>query len=215
MEKYLACSLTYKYLWCKGLPTAYKDAERNKFCVFHAPKGKKKVISPRAFNKLVFERIIEENTHGHACDLSGTVFEGTIDLKGFFTENPRSVVSFANATFTEDLDLSGMDFTLEADFQMATFCGAADFKRATFYSKANFEGATFQHGADFTEVEFKAGAYFFDATFLEIALFVSVKFDAEIYFSLGSFKAGANFTHTRYGSTAVFKRPLAGLPQES
>ena len=211
----MGCAMSTKYLWCKDLPTTHKDSLGNRYCVFHAPVGKKKVQSAEAFNRLVFERVTEENTHGRACDLSGAVFEGRIDPKGFLTENPRSVICFANTTFPEDLDLSGVKFTVEADFQMATFSGAVDFRSAVFCSRANFDGATFMKGADFSEAEFKGAAHFFDATFLEMALFKSVKFDAEIYFSIGSFKDGANFTNTKYGGTAVFKRPLAGLPQGS
>ena len=111
-------AMSTKYLWCKDLPTTHKDSLGNRYCVFHAPAGKKKVQSAEAFNRLVFERVTEENTHGRACDLSGAVFEGRIDPKGFLTENPRSVICFANTTFPEDLDLSGVKFTVEADFQI-------------------------------------------------------------------------------------------------
>jgi uncharacterized protein YjbI with pentapeptide repeats len=196
------------------LPKAHKDGEGNEYCVYHAPEGKKNVLSLDAFNRLVFDRIVKENREGRACDLSGTVFEGKIDLKGFLSDNPASTIIFSGVTFTDDLDLSGVEFAAEVDFHLATFQGRADFRGATFSSKANFEGTTFERGADFSESVFKSSAHFFDATFLDKALFTSVEFVSEIFFSIGSYKAGADFTNVKYGSTAIFKRPLAGLPQE-
>jgi uncharacterized protein YjbI with pentapeptide repeats len=209
----LPCSMSLKYPWCKDLPSSHNDSKGNRYCIFHAPQGEKGKVSSAKFNDLVFERINNACKNGGLCDLSGTVFEGSVSFKRFFQDHPGCNGIFKDALFPGDVDLSGVAFTEEADFSTAHFCGKVNFEASLFKKNASFNGAIFDEESFFTDAVFSLKAYFFDTTFHKISRFTNAHFGEELYLSIGCFKKGADFNNARYGKRIIFKRPVSGVPK--
>jgi uncharacterized protein YjbI with pentapeptide repeats len=203
-----------KHKWCNDIPAPHKDGEGNRYCIYHAPRGRKGETDHEHFNKLVFREIRRDNKRHGASDMSGTVFEGAIDFKQFYKNYPTSSINFSNAVFSDTADFSGIEFKGDIQFKGARFEGEANFKGATFEKEVKFERAVFEKEADFDGAAFISRAHFFDAVFKGRACFTRVSFGKEVYFSIGAFKDGAYFDKVKYGARAVFKRPYPGIPRE-
>lgn len=217
----MPCCMAEKYVWCSGLPVVdYKDVEGNKFCVFHAPQGKKGV-SIEEFNKRVFERINEAKAKNQTCDLSGTIFEGDIEFSQFNKDNPLPVINFGEAKFNGKAIFSETTFSETTD----TFIEVANFRKVTFNGETLFTWATFGGMVDFSETIFNrvnfiettfcGWATFRTAKFREIAEFLVAKFNAMAVFADATFsEAGftgatfneADFKRTTFKGKAYFRR---------
>lgn len=208
------CSMGHKYMWCKDLIPSLKDKDDNNLCVFHAPKGKKGEISIEEFNALVFERMMLAHENERLCDLSGTIFEGTISFKNFFKDHPDSSFNFEDAVFFGDTDFSDADFTEEVNFSKVHFCGTVNFVGAHFRKSAPFNGAIFDEESFFSEATFSSKAHFFDTTFFKMAHFTKAIFYQELHLSIGCFKKGADFNNAKYYKRMIFKRPVGGVPKD-
>ena len=209
----LPCSMGYKYRWCKDLPSNHKDSKGNRLCIFHAPKGEKGGISIDEFNALVFERMTEECENESPCDLSGTIFEGTISFKNFFKEHRNCSFNFQGAVFSGDADFNDADFTENVNFSKAHFCGTVNFVRTHFRKSSRFNGAIFDEESFFSEAIFSSKAHFFDTTFFKMSHFTKATFYKELHLSIGCFKKGADFKDAKYYRRIVFKRPIGGVPK--
>ncbi len=210
----MACAMASKYKWCNDIPAPHKDDEGNRYCIYHAPEGRKSGTDAEHLNKLVFREIRWDNKRHGASDMSGTVFEGAIDFKQFYKKYPASSINLSNAVFCDTADFSGIEFKGEIRFKGAQFKGGANFKGATFEKEVNFERTAFEKEVNFEGAAFISRAHFFDAVFKGRAYFTRVSFGREVYFSIGAFKDGAYFDKVKYGARAVFKRPYPGIPQE-
>ncbi len=209
----LHCSMGHKYLWCKDLAPNLKDKDGNNLCIFHAPKGEKGGISTEEFNALVFERMILACENDRLCDLSGTIFEGSISFTKLFKENPDFSCNFQDAVFPGDTDFRDADFTEEVNFSKAHFCGTVNFSGAHFRKPAAFNGAVFDEESFFSETTFSSKAHFFDTTFLKMSHFTKATFYQQLHLSIGCFKKGADFNNAKYYERMVFKRPVGGVPK--
>lgn len=203
-----------KYKWCNDIPAPHKDDEGNRYCIYHAPRGRKGGADVGHFNKLVFREIRRDNKKHGASDMSGTVLEGAIDFKPFYKKHPEISINFTNAVFSDTADFSAIECKGELRFKGARFKGVANFKGATFEKEINFERAVFEKEVNFEGAVFISKAHFFDAVFKGTARFTRVSFGKEVYLSIGAFKGGAYFDKVKYGARAVFKRPYPGIPQE-
>jgi uncharacterized protein YjbI with pentapeptide repeats len=162
---WLPCCKAEEYNWCKDLQVVdYKDEDGDKYCIFHAPQGKKG-ITVEEFNEEVFKRINEVKHHNSIpiaspsgpilrnekelvpCNLSGTVFEGNVNLTRF---NSLPPIVFSWAKFNGEVNFSKVTFSREADFRNATFSGKADFLKTTF-KEGLFSGAIFSKEVEFFE----------------------------------------------------------------
>lgn len=197
----MSCCKAKDYKWCKdALVVDYRDDEGKKYCVFHAPQGKKGLtleepdgISLEGFNKLVFERIEKAKMEKVLCDLSGTIFEGDISFSQYDESNPFPEVDFSRATFSRESDFTGTKFSGEADFRGATFSGEASFVVVKFSREANF-----------VEAKFSGGAYFSGATFSGESNFTGSKFSGEANFIVTKFTGEADFRGATFSNKASF-----------
>lgn len=224
----MACCMKNKYgSWCEDLETY--DIEGSKYCVFHAPKGSKKMeidgtlklLSLAEFNFVLLERIInarnvttvEQNTK---CNLSGTIFEGdilfieaAISFKFHFGhDDPLPPIIFNNAIFSGQTVFS------------TTFGGDVSFANAIFYGKADFGGAKFIRKADFRNAEFNSEVCFWNVQFNEVANFTNVRFDDDVDFSAIKcnrmvfnktvFKGKTDFINSNFGEEGNFNISAVG-----
>lgn len=156
--------------WCKDEKIVYTDKKKNEYCIFHAPKEHKgKTLIE--FNSLVFEKIKKSKKENVPCDLSETIFPGSIDFTEFSNDNPLPELNFSKTifngkanfkwvTFSRKVDFWRTKFFGETDFYSVNFNGEADFNHTTFSDEAdsegtifniNFEGATFDEKTNFLE----------------------------------------------------------------
>ena len=190
-----------KYYWCKDEPSVCRDGDGMRYCVFHAPKGKKGV-SLEDFNKKIFAKIGKAQMERNECDLSWTIFEGDISFWHYDKTNPLPEINFFFATFNG-----------EANFWEVIFSGEANFNNATFSGEAWFSDTTFGEEADFFGVTFSGEANFSDATFSKKADFSLAKFNGGAYFRgngidadrKGVFKKGAKFNRFSVKEKIIFE----------
>ncbi len=210
----MTCLMAPKYKWCDSIPSQHTDDKKNRYCVYHAPKGSKKSTPAEDFNKLVLKKISQDNAAGGASNISGTIFEDDMDFKAFYKEHPDNSINFTGAVFNSAADFDGVDFSATVNFKEVRFKGPASFKGATFHKEVSFEKAVFEGDTDFEGVNFISKSQFFDAVFKGKANFDHANFGREVYFSIGAFKGWASFDKVKYGARAVFKRPYPGIAQE-
>ncbi|MDH3974363.1 MAG: pentapeptide repeat-containing protein [Deltaproteobacteria bacterium] len=191
------CVQSKGHMWCKNLPSHYRDKEGKNYCIFHAPEGCKGDVAQDEFVGLLLRKISEDYKEGKSCNLSGTVFEWHINFKDFYGENVLHKICFSKSLFCRKADFSHVTFNGDALFSKAIFCEEADFEYARFQGSANFSGAVFHDKARF-----------FDATVEGYADFSSVTFNKTSYFSWGAFKNKVIFKNTCYKENAIFKRPV-------
>ncbi len=210
----MSCLMAPKYKWCDAIPSPHTDTDKNRYCIYHAPSGRKGETSLEHFNKLVLRKVKWDNTKHGASNMSGTVFEAEINFKEFYKKYPDNSIDFTNAVFNGTADFDGVKFNASVSFKGARFKGPARFKGATFCNEINFEKAVFEEEADFGGAKFISKSQFFDAVFIGKANFDRASFGEEVYFSIGAFKSWASFNKVKYGARAVFKRPYPGIAQE-
>lgn len=207
----MPCCKAEIYGWCKDLPVViYKDGESKEYCFFHAPQGKKGV-SVEEFNRRVFERINEARAKNQICDLSGSIFEGSID---FSRATFSGETNFRETIFGEAVNFLEAKFNGAIDFSFAKINGVANFSKAEFNSEVNFFGATFNDVAkffkailssktDFSVATFSRGADFSWATFKR-ADFEATKFIEGTSFIKAIFNEKANFSWATFSEAYFF-----------
>lgn len=203
----MSCVLAPKFIWCKDLPTVYKDEEGESYCLFHAPAGKKGV-SADEFKKAVKDKITLECGEKSSFDLSGAVFEGELSFSEFDKDNPLCDAKFSKALFVDNVDFAHVTFDGKADFSGTVFKSNAYFSKALFKGVATFEGAVFDKDVIYDKAKFLEKAYFFDTNFNGWSSFKMVEFGAELYFSWGAFIGGGNFEKAKFGGRFIFKRRM-------
>ena len=206
--------MAHKYKWCDSIKATHTDDKKNRYCVYHAPKGAKNKTGDKDFNELVLKKIQQDNAADGASNISGTVFESDIDFRDFYKKYPDNSINFSSTVFSGKANFDGVDFSASVSFNGVRFEGPASFKGSTFRKEVNFEKAVFEDSADFTDANFTLKGQFFDAVFKGKANFDHANFGKEVYFSIGAFKDLASFNKVKYGARAVFKRPYPGIAQE-
>ncbi len=212
----MPCCKAEQFYWCKDLETVYTDEVENKYCVFHAPEGKKGIMSEE-FNERVLDRILEAKHSGKKCDLRGTVFPGPIYYSKYNKEDPLPSIDFSYTTFSKEAFFSKATFSGEAAFRDATFNGKVYFSTATFSKAATFSDAIFSEEAAFSSAYFSKGAYFHfaafrktadfsGATFSEAATFPKARFSEEAHFNGATLNGRVDFSNTTFSEKASFSK---------
>lgn len=140
-----------------------------------------------------------------AVDLSGSRFNGRVDLRGAAFE---ATVLFGSPRDDEN--------------HRTVFGRPVDFTLATFGDFAGFQWVKFADGADFTLARFRADSVFADSDFTQLADFANAMFAARTSFERGVFRgrdddpvvrfagavfhAGADFRQRDFEGMAVFDR---------
>ncbi len=205
-----------EYGWCSGLKVEHSEGDDH-FCMFHAPRGKKKV-SVTKFNAQVIGKIKQAKEAGTECDLTGTVFEGDFELPDGFSskDSPLPDLDFSWAQFMsanfKSANFKGVHYSRavfqnanfnSAKFEKVDFCYAqfesADFSYAEFNKKADFKKSRFKE-VEFRGVQFQT-VQFHDALFERVS-FCEASFNIA-YFHSAKFKS-ADFSKTEF-KNAEFK----------
>ena len=231
-EQKLKCNAKDKdggrFRWCSEEEVIFSEGEDH-CCVFHAPRGEKRKTymseerwSTDEFNEHVHARINEFKISDTICDLSGTVFEETFELRtGSANIQTLPNIIFNSSKF-QNVDFEGVKFSdvyfQEAEFKNANFKHSefetATFHKAVFYESAWFENATFTGFAGFTSAIFNdmahfdsvefAYANFAEARFQELAVFSGAKFE-EAFFARSRFIDDANFGFAEFKQNINFE----------
>ncbi len=164
--------------------------------------------------------VIRRSIHLSMCDVDGSIiaaFESfrqtafTVFLNRIsFTDSRCTKADFRLATFGEDTDFGGTEFSGEAvSFRLATFSENACFERATFSGEAWFRAATFSGEAYFTWARFRGEAISFGlAKFSGRVDFEQATFSGEAYFTWARFDAGLDAKQARFRQEATFSYAL-------
>jgi len=183
--------------WCSDMPIHYTDASGDGYCLFHTPRGFKGEVTAEEFSRQIFERIKRYSKEGN-CNLSGTIFEWSIDFSPLTREIPLSNASLAQSIFYG-----------AAGFRSTIFNGETDFTLATFYGTADFEDVIFNGPCDFHQALFIESPSFFDTLFQQLVDFSNATFQQGVLFTWGGFKGEGRFDGATYGARVIFKRAVA------
>ena len=170
--------------WCERHPDVYKDKEKNKYCVFHAPTEHKDILD-NLFLDLLFAEIDHAIKEDKPCSLMQAIIPADVDFSVYNESNPLPVLNLREATFE----------------------GAVNFSNVTFGGKVDFTRTEFLKEVSFLKADFKDEALFFDSVFNMKVDFKEVQFEKIVCISWGSFKAGADMGGTQYGGKLLLKRP--------
>ena len=181
--------------WCHDLPTHYIDPEGKKYCLFHTPKGFKKVSSGNEFNVSVYEKIANDLKEKRYCNLSGTIFDWEINFKYIQIKE-----------LIGDIDFSHTNFYGEVNMRRKVFTGHVDFSGVQFHNSSDFDSSNFVGPCSFKKAVFKEQPCFFDTVFNEAADFSGANFQKGGFFTWGALKKGGDFSNAIYGANLVFKR---------
>jgi hypothetical protein len=170
--------------WCERHPDVYKDSDRNKYCVFHAPAGHKD-IPDELFNDLIFEEIEHAITKSEPFSLMQAIIPGDIDFSRYNESHQMPPFNLREAHFEGVVNFSGV-----------VFGGKVDLSRTEFLKEVSFLGA-----------DFKDEIIFFDSIFHKKVDLKNVTFEKIVCISWGSFLDGADMGGSSYGGKLLLKRP--------
>lgn len=195
--------------WCKDHTIVYTNNYGDDYCLFHAPKGHKG-ISAESFNGKVLALIEAAIATDEECNLSGTVFPGTLRLM-YGDSRPLPMINFSMVTFSGNTDFSHVIFNRDANFSNAVFSQEANFSNAIFRESAYFMGAMFNgltyFSSYFMSAAFNIDADFSNATFSNEANFGHATFNNHAFFYLTTFNR-ANFSNASFKGIATFSRAI-------
>jgi uncharacterized protein YjbI with pentapeptide repeats len=124
-------------------------------------------------------------------------------------------INFNDAILEMPVDLSGSNFSKNANFRRTIFLGYAIFRETTFSSNVYigwasfrggvvFEGATFSGYAEFEGATFSVFANFKEATFSGYANFLGTTFSSYTEFKVASFSGIADFCGANFSGDTGF-----------
>lgn len=126
---------------------------------------------------------------GESVDFSGTTFTTSLlgEVIKRFRDPEDGRVKFRDAlfpaaSFEEDTDLQGVEFSGYADFSRASFAGVARFDRSRFHRAASFEHASFHDWSNFH----------------------AVRFDGELRMNYAAFNLGGSFERVSFGKRSTW-----------
>lgn len=201
-----------KFKWCKNVHSnllhEYGE-EGREYCIFHAPKGQKKV-RPDFFNSEIYRLITSAIRNNRACELLGTIFEGDISFEKYHQNNPLPVIDFSNAEFHGNVSFNGVMFDKLVSFNHTIFWGDVDFTVATFNEKALFnftkfnEAETYSHAMSMITKEHGKKTEKNDSKRKGMADFRGVEFDGRPSFLKAIFGGDATFYGAIFKDGAIF-----------
>jgi len=133
----------------------------------------------------------------------GNEFNGSI-LTNQRTQFKKSAI-FRDSKFNNYTDLSGANFSEEADFRRCKF-NRSSFTNSNFMQDANFQDAQFNGSTNFNDANFRGDANFKNVVFNEFTSFSRSKFFKEAGFYNMTSKTYIDFTDARFDELADFQR---------
>lgn len=238
----MKCCKCKEYEWSDSQEVVYTDPKTGEgYCLFHAP-ADKKGMSVAKFNEKIFERIqaaLCPNAEKISCDLSGTIFPGTIFFKQemtfpetnfkrakfygqtFFNKtNFGASVSFLESNFNKDANFGNVTFHGHTDFTGAHFHGFANFAQSRFesanfhfvqFQEVDFHDSQFNKEIAFTEVQTKGLANFAQTKFAECVQFEKSQFFGEVFFCKTRFNSNVHFIHTTFNKSILFEKSIHNI----
>lgn len=210
----MACCKAHKYdRWCYELDS--KRYENGKeYCIFHAPKDGWTDVE--SFNEQVFSRINKAISEKNSCNLSGTIFPGSIRFWYANKDYRLPPICFANTIFSGTADFNHIIFSSGVDFQGSTFNGRAKFRsvkfhdealfsKSTFWGNATFDYITFSGKADFCKSIFHCDVDFMGSSFNGKALFVESIFSGKADFIVNTFDDQLSFSGSTFSGRTTFQ----------
>ncbi|WP_405450585.1 SAV_2336 N-terminal domain-related protein [Streptomyces erythrochromogenes] len=152
---------------------------------------------------------------GSPVDLRGTTFKGgllqrLLDSLRESRSHPVTLgeAAFDHATFVDDWNEGGIDFSSRACFSRAVFAGRARLGNSTFAGEASFDGVIFLGVGDFDRSRFHRGADFRRAQFRGLAGFSDSVFLDEVAFARAVLEASADLNGMQVAAAADFSRAV-------
>lgn len=227
MEGEKKCCKCEEFKWPDDPPleVVWTDpADKEHYCVFHAPKDEKWKLStmakctPEEFNALVHDRVesLQKSTASEEflC-FAGAVFPYDISFSKYDEEHPLCRTSFNSAEFCGKAEFSSTVFSKAVEFRNSCFYQNTDFGKAVFASNASFTCAQFSGDVVISQAEFKqcsnfdcsmfgGTASFLGVIFTGMTSFNEANFSCTAWFSTSSFASGAQFIKTTFSDKAYF-----------